>query len=164
MDEFNQNLLINKAEKKVTEIIQELELIRDINQEKVLRAFQDNRIGEEHFYTVSGYGHDDLGRDAIDKVYAQVFNCEAALVRNHFASGTHAIACGLFGVLRPGNTLVSVSGKLYDTLEEVIGSRGNSKSSLKNHGVTYKEAKPENIEEAVDEKNDNGFYSALKGL
>jgi len=133
------NLFINKAEKKLLEIFEELEIIRDLNQAKVLKAFQDNRIGEEHFASVSGYGHDDLGREAIDKVYAQVFNCEAAIVRNQFVSGTHAIACALFGVLGPGDKLVSIAGAPYDTLEEVIGKRGNIKASLKGHGVDYEE-------------------------
>lgn len=132
-------LIINRAEKKLVPIFEELELIREINQEKVLKAFQDNRVGEEHFASVSGYGHDDLGRQVIDNVYAQVFGCEAAIVRNHFVSGTHAIACALFGVLRHGDKLVSVAGAPYDTLEEVIGIRGNEKASLIGHGVKYEE-------------------------
>ncbi len=132
-------LIINKAEKQLTNIFQELEIIRELNQEKVLNAFVENKVGEEHFATVSGYGHDDLGRQIIDKVYAQVFNCEATIVRNHFVSGTHAIACALFGILRHGDKLVSVAGAPYDTLEEVIGIRGNEKASLKGHGVSYEE-------------------------
>lgn len=135
----NSSLIINKAEKKLNGYFQELELIRDFNQEKVLSAFRENRIGEEHFATVSGYGHDDLGRQAIDRVYAQVFNCEKAIVRNHFVSGTHAIACALFGNLRQGDKLVSIAGAPYDTLEEVIGKRGNIKASLIGHGVQYEE-------------------------
>jgi len=133
------NIFINRAEKKLAEIFSELEIIRDVNQEKVLQAFQDNKIGEEHFASVSGYGHDDLGRQAIDKVYAQAFNCDSAIVRNQFVSGTHAIACALFGILRHGDKLVSVAGAPYDTLEEVIGKRGNIKASLKGHGVAYEE-------------------------
>lgn len=163
MDDFDNSLLISKAEKKLAEIYRELELIRDINQEKVLRAFQDNRVGEEHFYTVSGYGHDDLGRDIIDRIYAQVFNCEAAIVRNHFVSGTHAIACGFFGILRYGDTLVSVSGKPYDTLEEVIGTRGNKKSSLIGHGVNYKEIEPDQIESTIDENTTMAFIQRSRG-
>ncbi len=171
MQNFDKSLLINKAEKKVTEIFHEMELIRDINQEKVLRAFQDNRVGEEHFYTVSGYGHDDLGRKIIDKIFAQVFNCEAAIVRNHFVSGTHALACGFFGILRHGDTLVSVAGKPYDTLEEVIGARGNKKSSLKGHGVHYKEVPPANdtevdlekLEKTIDETTTMAFIQRSRG-
>lgn len=163
MSEFDKTILINKAEKKVSEIFHEMELIRDINQEKVLRAFQDNRVGEEHFYTVSGYGHDDLGRVIIDRVYAQIFNCEASIVRNHFVSGTHAIACGLFGLLRHGDHLVSVTGTPYDTLEEVIGTRGNKKSSLTGHGVIYKETTPDNIENYIDEKTTVAFIQRSRG-
>jgi cystathionine beta-lyase family protein involved in aluminum resistance len=165
MQDFNKTMIINRAEKKLTEIFSELELIRDINQEKVLRAFQDNRVGEEHFYTVSGYGHDDLGRDIIDRVYAQVFNCEAAIVRNHFVSGTHAIACGFFGNLRHGDKLVAVAGRPYDSLEEVIGIRGGGKSSLIAHGVEYAEVPLvndtdvdlEKLEETIDETTTMAF-------
>lgn len=133
------HISISKAEKKLSQIFGELEIIRDINQEKILQAFKDNRIGEEHFASVSGYGHDDLGREAIDKVYAQVFNCESAIVRNQFVSGTHAIACALFGNLRHGDKLISIAGAPYDTLEEVIGKRGNMQASLKGHGILYDE-------------------------
>ena len=135
----DKSLIIDKAEKKVQGIFEELELIRYLNQEKVLKAFQDNKIGEEHFASVSGYGHDDLGREAIDRIYAQVFNCESAIVRNQFVSGTHAIACALFGNLRNGDKLISIAGSPYDTLEEVIGKRGNLRASLIGHGVLYEE-------------------------
>ena len=159
MHDLDKNIIINRAEKKLTDIFQELELIRELNLEKVLKAFQDNRVGEEHFATVSGYGHDDLGREIIDRVYAQVFNCESAIVRNHFVSGTHAIACALFGNLSHGNKLISVAGRPYDTMEEVIGLRGNVKASLKGHGVIYEEISLKNgididiekLEETIDE-------------
>jgi len=163
MDELNKNLILNRAEKKVSEIFREMELIRDLNQEKVLRAFQDNRVGEEHFYTVSGYGHDDMGRDIIDRVYAQVFNCDAAVVRNHFVSGTHAIACGFFGLLRHGDRLVSVSGEPYDTLQEVIGTAGSNKSSLAAHGVIYNQVEPEEAGEAVDKNTKVAFIQRSRG-
>ena len=115
--------------------------VRDYNQEKVLKAFIDNKVAPEHFYTVSGYGHDDLGREILDNVFAQVFKAEKAIVRNHFVSGTHSIACALFGNLRYGNKLVSVTGTPYDTMLEVIGEvDGETKSeSLKGHGVLYEE-------------------------
>lgn len=159
MQDLDKNIIINRAEKKLSDIFQELEIIRDLNQEKVLKAFQDNRVGEEHFATVSGYGHDDLGREIIDRVYAQVFNCESAIVRNHFVSGTHAIACALFGNLSPGDKLISVAGRPYDTMEEVIGIRGNVKASLKGHGVSYEEIPLKNgidvdlekLEDTIDE-------------
>lgn len=137
--EVDINNLINNAEEKLAPIFKKLDAIRDINQEKVLKAFQDNKIGEEHFAYVSGYGHDDLGREAIDRVFAQVFNTESSIVRTQFVSGTHTLACVLFGNLRHGDKLVSVVGAPYDTMEEVIGKRGNIKASLRGHGVEYEE-------------------------
>ena len=131
--------IIEKAEEELFSEFKKYDKIRDYNQEKVLDAFINNKIGEEHFAYVSGYGHDDIGRDAIDRVFADVFKAEAAVVRNHFASGTHALACVLFGILRPGDELLSVAGTPYDTMEEVIGLRGNEKASLKSFGVTYDE-------------------------
>ena len=117
--------------------------IRDFNQEKVLKAFIDNKVSPEHFYTVSGYGHDDMGKETLDKVFAQVFNTEKAIVRNHFVSGTHSIACALFGNLRYGDKLVSVTGTPYDTMLEVIGQVEGRKEvrpeSLMGHGVLYDE-------------------------
>lgn len=113
--------------------------IRDFNQKKVLDAFVENRVAAEHFMTVSGYGHDDLGREVLDKVYAQTFKAEKAIVRNHFVSGTHALVCCLFGNLRYGEKLVSVAGAPYDTMEEVIGTRGDRRASLIGHGVLYEE-------------------------
>lgn len=117
--------------------------IRDFNQEKVLKAFIDNKVSPEHFYTVSGYGHDDMGKETLDKVFAQVFKTEKAIVRNHFVSGTHSIACALFGNLRYGDKLVSVTGTPYDTMLEVIGQVEGCKEvrpeSLMGHGVLYDE-------------------------
>ena len=161
----NTKMLINRSEKKLSAIFAELELIRDLNQEKVLNAFLDNKVGEEHFASVSGYGHDDLGRKIIDKVYAQVFNCESAIVRNQFVSGTHAISCVLFGLLRSGDKLVSVAGAPYDTMEEVIGKRGNIKASLKGHGVNYEEIPLKNAMdidiEAISDRIDENATMAL---
>lgn len=133
------DLILQNAEEKLSSVFKNLDKIRDFNQKKVLKAFQDNRVGEEHFAYVSGYGHDDLGRQVIDSIYAQVFNTESAIVRNQFVSGTHALSCVLFGNLRSGDKLVSVIGAPYDTMEEVIGTRGNQKASLKGHGVDYEE-------------------------
>ena len=117
--------------------------IRDYNQEKVLRAFIENKVSPEHFYTVSGYGHDDMGKETLDKVFAEVFGAEKAIVRNHFVSGTHSIACALFGNLRYGDKLVSVTGTPYDTMLEVIGKVEGRKDirseSLMGHGVLYDE-------------------------
>lgn len=113
--------------------------IRDFNQKKVLDAFVDNKVAAEHFMTVSGYGHDDLGRDVLDKLFAQVFKTEKAIVRNHFVSGTHALACCLMGNLRHGEKLISIAGAPYDTMQEVIGTRGDKRASLIGHGVLYEE-------------------------
>ncbi len=134
---MEKNEIVNKAESKVKKYFETVDKIRDYNQEKVLKAFYDNKIGLEHFSGVSGYGHDDMGRDALDKVFAQVFKAEKAVVRNHFVSGTHALACCLFGNLRYGEKLVSVAGNPYDTMEEVIGIRGDKRASLIGHGVLY---------------------------
>ena len=119
---------------------EKLEEIRDYNQEKVLQAFIDNKVAPEHFYTVSGYGHDDLGREVLDKVFAQVFKAEEAFARVHIVSGTHALSCVMFGNLRQGEKLVSVTGTPYDTMQEVIGISGGAKrESLLGHGVLYDE-------------------------
>ncbi|MGC1307457.1 MAG: aminotransferase class I/II-fold pyridoxal phosphate-dependent enzyme [Phormidesmis sp.] len=106
---------------------------------KVLAAFKAHRVGPHHFASVSGYGHDDLGRETLDKVFAQIVEAEAAAVRVQFVSGTHAIACALFGVLRPGDEMLAIAGPPYDTLEEVIGTRGCGQGSLKEFGVNYRE-------------------------
>ena len=106
---------------------------------RVLDAFAAERVGPQHFASVSGYGHGDQGREVIDRVFARVLGAEAAAVRLQFVSGTHAIAAALFGVLRPGDRLVSITGRPYDTLEEVIGLRGEGQGSLKDFGVAYEE-------------------------
>ncbi|WP_370623521.1 aminotransferase class I/II-fold pyridoxal phosphate-dependent enzyme [cf. Phormidesmis sp. LEGE 11477] len=109
------------------------------NLTKVLAAFRANRVGTHHFASVSGYGHDDLGRDTLDRVFAQIVGAEAAAVRIQFVSGTHAIACALFGALRPGDEMLAIAGAPYDTLEEVIGTRGSGQGSLKEFGICYQE-------------------------
>lgn len=134
--------IIKKAEKALVEEFSKIDEIRDYNQEKVLQAFIDNKVAPEHFYTVSGYGHDDLGREVLDKVFAQVFKAEKALVRIHFASGTHTLACALFGNLKYGDKLLSVAGTPYDTMQEVIGTMGDEetrRASLIGNGVLYDE-------------------------
>ncbi|MDQ7092728.1 methionine gamma-lyase family protein [Desulfosporosinus sp. PR] len=109
------------------------------NHEKVLRAFQEERVSSYHLQGTTGYGLGDAGREVLDRVVARILGTEAALVRGQFVSGTHAIAAALFGVLRPGDELISVSGTPYDTLEEVIGLRGEGQGSLKDFGVAYQE-------------------------
>ena len=133
------NELIRKAEDEVSEQFKIIDEIKDFNQEKVLNAFIKNKVCPEYFYTVSGYGHDDLGREVLDRVFADVFKTESAIVRNHFVSGTHTLACALFGNLRYGDKLVSVAGTPYDTMQEVIGSTGGKTESLIGHGVLYDE-------------------------
>lgn len=109
------------------------------NQLKVLKAFQNNKVSDVHFNSTTGYGYDDVGREVIDSIYAEVFEAEDALVRHNIINGTHAISLCLFAVLRPGDTLVAVTGKPYDTLEEVIGITGENNGSLKDFGVNYKQ-------------------------
>ncbi|MFM7169289.1 MAG: methionine gamma-lyase family protein, partial [Cyanobium sp.] len=105
--------------------------------ERVLAALAAERVGSHHFSSVSGYGHGDLGRDTLDRVFARVMQAEAAAVRLQFVSGTHAIAAALYGVLRPGDRLLALTGPPYDTLEEVIGVRGAGMGSLRDFGVDY---------------------------
>ncbi len=107
--------------------------------EKVLNAFSAERVGTQHFASVSGYGHGDQGREVLDRVFARVLGGEAAAGRLQFVSGTHAIAAALFGVLRPGERMLSITGRPYDTLEEVIGLRGEGQGSLRDFGVQYEE-------------------------
>ena len=135
---MNSKEIIKQAEKDLREQFEIIDNIRDYNQEKVLNAFIENKVAPEHFYTVSGYGHDDIGREVLDRVFADVFKAEKAIARIHFASGTHTLACVLFGNLRPGDKLVSVVGAPYDTMQEVIGTLGEEEireDSLIAHGI-----------------------------
>ena len=159
---------VKNAEKSLREQFESIEDIRDFNQKKVLEAFIDNKVAPEHFYTVSGYGHDDLGREVLDNVFAQVFKAEKALVRVHFASGTHTLACALFGNLKYGDKLVSVAGAPYDTMQEVIGTAGDEesrRSSLIGNGVLYDEVPLKNGEEvdfeALEKKIDKTVTMVL---
>lgn len=130
---------LEEGEKYLAEHFRSLEKIEETNFNKVLKAFTEQKVGEEHFSWVTGYGHDDLGRQKLDLLFAQIFNTESAIVRPHFVSGTHTISCCLFGCLRPDDELVSVCGEPYDTLHEVIGIKNKYKGSLKDFGVHYKE-------------------------
>lgn len=109
------------------------------NQRKVLKAFQEEHVGDHHFSSTDGYGYDDSGRDILEAIYAKVFGGEDALVRPQIVSGTHAIATALFSILRPGDELLYITGSPYDTLEEVIGKRGNTPGSMKELGIHYRE-------------------------
>ncbi|EPB8192007.1 aminotransferase class I/II-fold pyridoxal phosphate-dependent enzyme [Clostridium perfringens] len=114
--------------------------IREYNQLKVLKAFQEERISDNNFTNSTGYGYGDIGRDTLDLVYARIFNAEKALVRPHFVNGTHALGTALFGNLRPGDTILAVTGSPYDTLHSVIGISGEENiGSLKEYGVNYKQ-------------------------
>jgi len=159
------NELIKKTEEEVCEQFKIINDIKDFNQEKVLNAFIKNKVCPEYFYTVSGYGHDDLGREVLDRVFADVFKTESAIVRNHFVSGTHTLACALFGNLRYGDKLVSVAGTPYDTMQEVIGTTGGKTESLIGHGVLYDEVDlKENGEinfELLEQKIDNSVKMVL---
>jgi len=136
---------VSKAEDQVKEIFEDLDDIMAYNQYKVLDAFQKNRISDMHFGWNTGYGYNDPGREALEKVYSDVFRTEAALVRPTIVNGTHAITLALAGILRPGDELIYCTGNPYDTMEEVIGIRGKDKGSLKDFGVEYKqvELKPD---------------------
>ncbi|WP_099158181.1 aminotransferase class I/II-fold pyridoxal phosphate-dependent enzyme [Virgibacillus ndiopensis] len=111
----------------------------EINQKRVLDAFKKNRVSDSHFNTTTGYGYDDYGREVLEAVYADVFGGEDALVRPQIVSGTHAISTTLFGLLRPNDELIYITGKPYDTLESVIGKRGKNTGSLKDFGINYNE-------------------------
>ncbi|HEY9701302.1 MAG TPA: methionine gamma-lyase family protein [Allocoleopsis sp.] len=131
--------ILSEAQQALSPIFSQIDALVKCNLKKVLTAFQHHRVGSHHFAGVSGYGHDDLGREVLDQVFAEVMGAESAAVRLQFVSGTHAIACCLFGVLRPGDEMLAVAGHPYDTLEEVIGLRGNNQGSLMDFGVTYRE-------------------------
>ena len=132
------NLLI-EAEKALIPIFSGIDTQVKKNLKKVLFAFRHHRVGVQHFASVSGYGHNDLGRETLDQVFAQIMNAEAAAVRVQFVSGTHAIASALYGVLRPGDEMLAVAGGPYDTLEEVIGLRGQNQGSLKDFQIDYRQ-------------------------
>ena len=130
--------LVSEAEESIKEQFKHIEKICEINQLRVMKAFADNRVSDSHFVATTGYGYDDLGRDTLDRVYADIMGAEDALVRHNFISGTHTISTALFAVLRPNDILVSITGKPYDTLEEVIGIQGEAgNGSLKDFGVKY---------------------------
>ena len=131
--------LLKEAENILTPIFSEIDTKVKQNLKKVLEAFRDHRVGVHHFASVSGYGHDDLGRETLDQVFAQIMGAESAIVRVQLVSGTHAIACALYGVLRPGDELLAVMGAPYDTLEEVIGVRGHGQGSLSEFNISYQE-------------------------
>ena len=128
--------LVNSCEKKLSDKFREIDELCDYNSLRVLSSFHKYEVTESCFNATTGYGYNDLGRDTIEKIFADIFGCEDALVRTQFISGSHALTVCLFGLLRPGDTLLSICGKPYDTLDEVIGIVPNN-SSLMSFGVKY---------------------------
>lgn len=161
--DFNPKLLelAAKVEYDCKEKFAEIEEIAEYNGAKVLSAFINNRVGESCFYGSSGYGYGDTGRDTLDRVYSEVMGAEDALARHNFVSGTHALSVALFGVLRTGDKIVAITGKPYDTLEEVIGISGvDGKGSLKDFGITYNQ-----VDLLEDGQVDiDGIKNAVKGV
>ena len=130
--------LVNQEEKKLQEQFCNIDKICEYNSLKVLNAFHKFKVSEMHFNGTTGYGYNDIGRDTIEEVYADIFKCEDALVRSQFISGSHALSVALFSLLRPSDTLLSITGTPYDTLHEVIGIKENS-SSLKSFNINYEQ-------------------------
>ena len=130
--------LVKQSEQEIKLQFQTIEEICEYNSLKVLKAFQNNKVSEQHFCSTTGYGYNDIGREVIEKIYKEIFKTEDALVRSQFISGTHALTVALFSILRPNDILLSITGKPYDTLDEVIGIKEN-KSSLKSFGVKYEQ-------------------------
>lgn len=151
---FNIDERIEKMSQKAMALcskqLEEVEDITEYNQLKVQKAFIDFGISETHFVSSTGYGYGDRGRDTLDKVWAQVFGAEDALVRHNFTCGTHTLATALFGVLRPGDRMVSVTGTPYDTIHNVIGISGENMGSLKDFGVKYDEVPLKNDRPDLD--------------
>ena len=149
------NELVEKSkevEKELEPIYKQIEEVCEYNSLKVLKAFQDNRISDIHFNQTTGYGYDDIGRDTCERVFADIFKAEDCLVRGQFISGTHALTVALFAFLRPGDTMLSITGKPYDTLDEVIGIVDNP-SSLKSFGIKF---------EAIDLVDDEFDYDKIE--
>ncbi len=148
------------VENEIIDVFKDIEAVREINQYKVIAAMQKNRLSDTHLNGTTGYGYGDRGREVLDAVYASIFKAEDALVRHQIVSGTHALAICLFGNLRPGDELLSVTGKPYDTLDEVIGIRGEGSGSLKDFGIAYRQVELlsdgsidlNSVREAINEK------------
>ena len=144
--------LSEKVQKEIEPVLKRIDEVCSYNSLKVLEAFQKNRLCEAHFNSTTGYGYGDIGREAIEKIYSDIMGAEDSLVRSQFISGSHALTVTLFALLRPGDTLLSISGKPYDTLEEVIGIKENA-SSLKSFNVNY---------EQIDLINDDFNYEEIE--
>lgn len=123
----------------INEVLDKIDKIMEYNQIKVLKAMQEERLSDSHFTNTTGYGYGDIGRDTLERIYTRIFKAEDALVRPHITSGTHAISLALGGNLRPGDTLLAITGKPYDTLLQIIGIEGENQGSLKDFGINYKQ-------------------------
>jgi len=155
MDRKNIIKFIYEAEYELKNEFKKYENISFYNSMKVLKAFHDNEISESHLYGTTGYGYNDYGRDAVEKVYADIFKTEDALVRNQLISGTHALTVTMSACLRPGDTMLAISGKPYDTLDKVIGITPNE-SSLMSYGIKY-----EQIDLIDNEFDKDSIYKAI---
>ena len=129
--------LAEKCEEEIKDQFIFIDEIREYNQYKVLNSMQKNKLSDIHFNYSTGYGYGDIGRETLDKVYADIFKCEDALVRPNIVSGTHALSLCLFGILRPGDEMLSITGKPYDTLEDIIGIKKFNQGSLRDYNITY---------------------------
>lgn len=146
--------LIQDSENEVAEQFKNAQKVCEANSKKVIEAFQKNNISEVHFGSTTGYGYNDIGREKIETVYSDILHAEDSLVRNQFVSGTHALTVALFAFLRPGDIMLSINGKPYDTLDEIIGLTKNN-SSLKSFGISYKQ---------IDLINDDFDYEKIKDV
>jgi len=163
--------LAKETEEAVKDAFTRIESIREINQLKVIRALQLEKVSDSHFAGTTGYGYNDRGRETLEAVYARAFGAEDALVRHNITCGSHALALCLYGLLRPGDELLSVTGKPYDTLDEVIGIRGKpGAGSLKDFGITYRQVELKNgeidfeaITEAINERTRMVFLTRSRG-
>ncbi len=144
--------LAREVEYELKEVFADIDETREYNQLKVIKAMQEYGLSETHFYGSTGYGYGDRGRDVLDKVFAKALGADDAIVRHSLVSGTHALSTTLYGVLRPGDKLLSITGKPYDTLEEVIGIRGEGMGSLKELGINYEQI----------ELNEEGYFDIGK--
>ncbi len=151
---MNIDKIIKQAESSIKEEFEKIDELCYKNSQKVLNAFRKNKISEAHFTETTGYGYDDIGRDTIEKVFADVLDAEDSLVRSQFISGSHALTVALFAYLRPGDTMLSITGTPYDTLHEVIGIVDND-SSLKSFGINYMQ---------IDLKNDDFDYESIVNI
>ena len=140
--------MVCELETELKRVFHGIEEVENLNEAKVLNAFLKNKVAAHYFNPTTGYGYDDIGREGLDRVFADVFEAEAAVVSPHLISGTHAIYCVLAGLLLPGDTLLAVSGQPYDTLLEAIGIEGNAEGSLREFGIRY---------ESVDLLEDGNF-------